>query len=75
MNKLQLNFVMGKLGFDGERREAVMAIILRGVSAYAAENMYNVPKGTANRDAIKCSEKWGELLRDAKAVNDLLISA
>tara|TARA_R110002124_G_scaffold274499_1_gene444439 strand:+ start:63 stop:290 length:228 start_codon:yes stop_codon:yes gene_type:complete len=75
MNKLQLNFVMDKLGFEGERREATKAIIRRGVSAYAAENMYSVPKGTANRDAIKCSEKWGELLQDAQAVNDLLISA
>ena len=75
MNKLQLNFVMDKLGFEGERREATKAIIRRGVSAYAAENMYSVPKGTANRDAIKCSEKWGELLQDTQAVNDLLISA
>lgn len=75
MNKAQLNFVMDKLGFEGERREATKAIIHRGVSAYAAENMYKVPKGTANRDAIKCSEKWGELLQDAQTVNDLLISA
>ncbi len=75
MNELQLNFVMDKLGFKGERREATKAIIRRGVSSYAAENMYNVPKGTANRDAIKCSEKWGELLHDAQAVNDLLTSA
>jgi len=72
MNKAQLNFVMDKLGFTGDRREAVQAIICRGVSAYAAENMYSVPKGTANRDAIKCSEKWGELLNDAQAVNDLI---
>jgi len=72
MNKAQLNFVMDKLGFTGDRREAVQAIICRGVSAYAAENMYSVPKGTTNRDAIKCSEKWGELLNDAQAVNDLI---
>ena len=73
MNKLQLNFVMDKLGFEGERREATKAIIHRGVSAYAAENTYNVPKGTANRDTIKCYEKWNELLQDAHSVNDLLI--
>ena len=72
MLKAQLNFVMDKLGFTGDRREAVQAIICRGVSAYAAENMYSVPKGTANRDAIKCSEKWSELLNDAQSVNDLL---
>ena len=72
MLKAQLNFVMDKLGFTGDRREAVQAIICRGVSAYAAENMYSVPKGTANRDAIKCSEKWGELLNDAQLVNDLI---
>jgi len=72
MLKAQLDFVMDKLGFKGERREAVQAIICRGVSAYAAENMYKVPKGTANRDAIKCSVKWGEILNDAQEVNDLL---
>ena len=74
MNKAQLNFVMDKLGFEGERREATKSIIRRGVSAYAAENMYSVPRGTANRDAIKCSEKWSELLQDAQAVNDLITS-
>jgi hypothetical protein len=73
MNKLQLKFVMDKLGFEGERREAMRAIIQRNVSAYAAENMYQVPRGTANRDAIKCSEKWGELLKDAQSINDLLV--
>ena len=72
MLKAQLNFVMDKLGFTGDRREPVQAIICRSVSAYAAENMYMVPKGTANRDAIKCSEKWGELLNDAQSVNDLI---
>jgi len=74
MNKAQLNFVMDKLSFQGERREAVQAIIIRNVSAYAAENMYNIPKGTANRDAIKCSEKWGALLDDAQSINDLVVS-
>ena len=75
VNKDQLNFVMDKLGFKGERREATKAIIIRNVSAYAAENMYIVTKGTANRDAIKCSVKWSELLRDAQSVNDLLVKS
>lgn len=74
MNKAQLNFVMDKLSFQGERRDAVQAIIIRNVSAYASENMYNIPKNTANRDAIKCSEIWGKLLEDAQSVNDLLVS-
>lgn len=73
MNKAQLNFVMDKLSFQGERRDAVQAIIIRSISAYSAENMYNIPKGTANRDAIKCAETWGKLLEDAQGVNDLLV--
>ena len=73
MNKAQLKFVMDKLGYEGQRREAMKAIILRGVSGYSAEMMYQIPKGTATRDAIRCTEKWGELLSDADIVNDLLV--
>jgi len=74
MNKSQLNFVMDKLSFQGERREAVKAIIIRNVSAYAAESMYDITKNTANRDAIKCVETWSKLLNEAQSVNDLLVS-
>ena len=73
MNKSQLDFIMDKLGFVGSRRLAVEAIILDSLTAYAAEKLFNVPKGTANRDAIKCSKKWGSLLSDAQKVNDLLL--
>ncbi len=72
MNVNQLEFVCTKLGFTGNRKKAVESIIIYGVSAYASEMVYEVPKGTANRDAIKCSEKWGVLLSDAQSVNDLL---
>jgi hypothetical protein len=72
LNKAQLKFVMNKLGYEGQRREAMKAIILRGVSAYSAEMMYQLPKGTASRDAIRCVDKWGELLSDTSIVNDLL---
>jgi len=72
MNKSQLNFVMDNLGFTGERREAVQAIICRDVSAYAAEKMYNITKGTASRDSIKCAELWGKMLDTSKSVDELL---
>jgi len=72
MNIKQLNFVCEKLGFTGSRKESCEAIIICGSSAYSCEGIYNRPKGTANRDAIKCSEKWSELLNDAQSVNDLI---
>ena len=72
MNKAILNFTMDKLGYEGQRREAMKAMILRGVSGYSAEMMYQIPKGTASRDAIRCTEKWGELLKDTREVNDLI---
>ena len=75
MNSEQLNFVMDKLGFTGDRRKSAIDIIVNSNTAYSAEKAHDIPKGTASRDAIKCSEKWGELLQDAQAVNDLLISA
>ena len=75
MNKEILKFVMDKLGYKGNRREAMKAIILRGVSGYSAEMMHQIPKGTATRDAIRCTEKWSELLSDAGIVNDLLVSS
>ena len=75
MNIEQLNFVCEKLGFTGNRKKACEAIIICGTSAYSSEGIYNIPKGTANRDAIKCSEKWSELLQDAQSVNDLLVGS
>ena len=75
MNIEQLNFVCKKLGFTGNRKKSCEAIIICGTSAYSSEGIYNIPKGTANRDAIKCAVKWGELLEDAQVINDLLVKA
>ena len=72
MNYEQIRFTCNKLGFSENRVKACEAVIVLKTSAYAAENMYSLPRGTANRDAIKCSEKWGELLQDAQTVNDLI---
>jgi len=71
----QIRFTCGKLGFSENRIRACEAIIVRETSAYSAEGIYTLPKGTASRDAIKCSIKWGELLEDAQAINDLLVKA
>ena len=75
MNYNQIRFTCNKLGFSENRIRACEAVIVRETSAYSAEGIYTLPKGTVSRDAIKCSEKWRELLQDTQAVNDLLISA
>jgi hypothetical protein len=71
MKKSQLRFAMDKLGFEGKRRDAMEAIIIRGVSSYAAESMYLLVRGTASRDSKKCTEKWRSLVDVAIEVGKL----
>ncbi len=72
MNNKQLEFVMNKLGFAGDRVHAMIMMIIYGQSGYAVEKEFNIPKGTATRDAKKCRDKWRELLRICEDVNLLL---
>ena len=73
MNYDQIRFACKKLGFSENRIRACEAVIVSETSAYSAEGIYTLPRGTVSRDVIKCSEKWDQLLRDAQSVNDLLL--
>lgn len=73
MNKKQLNFVMDLLKITAiNKRQAITDIITNGDSAYSVELFYSLPKNTINRDAIKCSKKWGECLEITEFVSDNL---
>lgn len=71
MKKAQLRFTMDQLGFEGKRRDAMEAILIRGVSSYAAENMYLLTRGTASRDSKNCIAKWTELNETARSISEL----
>jgi hypothetical protein len=63
MNRIQLDFVMDLLNIKAaNKREGLANIIINGDSAYSVELFHSLPKNTINRDAIKCSKKWGECL-------------
>ena len=73
MNKPQLNYVMDLLNITAiNRRSALENIILHDDTAYSVELFYSLPKNTMNREAIKCSKKWGECLDITMNVNRLL---
>lgn len=73
MNQKQLDFVMDKLNITAtNRRMGLSNIIINGDSAYSVEIFHALAKNTANRDAIRCSEKWAELLNDCVIVKELV---
>lgn len=68
----QVWFVCDKLGINGKRRDAVQAVICRGVSAYAAEAMYERPKGTVARDANRVRHEWGVVVDSHEYIGKLI---
>ena len=72
MLQYQVWFLCDRLGIFDKRRDAIQAVICRGVSSYAAENMYLRPKGTVARDVKRVNYEWSVIVDEHEFIGKMI---